>query len=81
MNKSTTLIARVGRTERAGVSNFGNPAYMVALVQDDGTITLHRTASNAGVSYGINNSEYRDELHEWHLTPTGRIKFARSISE
>lgn len=81
MSKGTTIIARVGGTQRAGVSNYGNPAFTVALVQEDGTVTLHRTMSNAAVSYGINNPEYRDELHEWHLTPAGRIKFARRLSQ
>lgn len=76
----STIIARVGNTQRAGVSAYGNPAYMVALVQEDGTVTIHRTMSNAAVSYGINNSEYRDELHEWYLTPAGRIRFARPVS-
>lgn len=81
MSKGSTIVARVGRTERAGVSVYGNPRFLVALVQQDGTTTLHRTMSNAGISYGINNPEYRDDLHEWHLTPAGSIKFARKLAD
>jgi hypothetical protein len=81
MSKNTTIVARVGRTERAGVSYYGNPAFTVALVTESGDISIHRTMSNAGISYAINNPEYREELHEWHLTPSGRIKFARKLSD
>ncbi len=81
MSKDTTIVARVGHTKREKNSYYGNPAYTVALVTENGEITIHRTMSNAGISYGINNPEYRDDLHEWHLTPAGRIKFARKLSE
>lgn len=76
-----TIIARVAQTQRAGTSNYGNPAYLVTLMQKDGTISTHRTMSNAMVSYGINNPEYRDEPHEWHLTAAGRIKYARKLTQ
>lgn len=76
-----TVTGKVVGTKHAGTSQMGNPSYDVTLsiTKIDGTDTAQpymvtvRTQSNAGLAYGIENREYRDNDHEYTLSRHGRI--------
>ena len=78
---NNTITARVIDTQRAGHSINGNPSFWVTLQTPAGDTVRLRTTNDAGLSYGINNAEYRDELHVFHLTRAGRIRYAQTIPE
>lgn len=77
----SSITGKVTRTERAGASYYGNPAFKVAIEDETGDIHLHRTSSNVMLAYAINNPEYRDEPHTFHLTRAGRITHATEVEE
>lgn len=75
------ITAKVTATKRHGTSTMGNPTYDVALEEQDGTTGIYRTMSNAGIAYEIQNRNFREQWHEYTLTPAGRIRYARKIEE
>ena len=77
---SSTLIAKVIDTKRAGTSYYGNPSYDVTLETRAGDALTLRTSSNVSFAYACTNSEYREEWHVYELTRAGRIKCARTIA-
>lgn len=72
--RSTTITARVLRTERMRSSKYGNPRFRVTLDPGEGLelVTLP-TSPDAGVAYGIENREYRDRPHAFHVNGRGHI--------
>ena len=61
---------------RLNLSANGNPAYLVKFT--DGS--ERRTSSDAGISYGIGNPEYRGVPLDVLVTRAGRIAYlARSV--
>lgn len=75
------IIAKVITTKYHGTSTMGNPTYDVTLEEPDGTTGIYRTMSNAGIAYGIENREYREQWHEYELTRAHRIRHAWKIEE
>ena len=71
------ITGTVGRVERIGHTVYGNPIMRVYVEgksadgQDQSGI--YRISDNAGIVYGIENPEYRDEPHTFALTRAGRI--------
>lgn len=55
------------------------------VVQGDGTTRLSpilctiRIQDNSGLVYGIENAEYRDEVHEYTLTKAGRVRTVQRV--
>ena len=68
-------------TERAGMSTMGNPTYRLIIEDTNGEFRTLLTKSNAGLSYGITNPEYRNALCDFELTKAHRVKYARIVSE
>lgn len=73
------ITAKITATKRHGTSKMGNPTYIVALEERDGTTGIYRTQSNSGIAYEIQNPNFKQEWHEYELTPAGRIRYARKI--
>ena len=64
---------RVVDTTRLNNSVNGNPRYIVTF--DDGSEII--TQSDAAISYGITNREYRDQPHDAELSRAGRLVHLR----
>lgn len=73
------IIAKVIATKRHGTSRVGNPSYIVALEEPDGTTEIYFTKANSGLAYAIRNRNYREQWHEYELTSDGKIRSAREI--
>ena len=85
---ASTITGKVIDTKRVGTSSMGNPTFDVVIrletidgtpVQGEQDVTI-RTQSNSGIAYGIENSFYRDETHEYTLTKAGRLKSVRKVA-
>lgn len=79
------ITGTVGRTERIGMTYYGNPIYRVYLdaVAADGSdwSGIYRISDNASIVYGIENTEYREEAHTFRLTRAGRLSgYARKVA-
>lgn len=65
----STITGKVVNVIRHGHTYYGNPTMSVQL--DTGE--TYRISNNAGLVYGIENREFRDEPHTFALTRAGRI--------
>ena len=83
-----TITGKVVDTKHVGTSSVGNPTFDVTIrletidgtpVQGEQVVTI-RTQVNSGIAYGIGNSFYRDETHEYTLTKAGRLKSVRKVA-
>jgi len=63
------VTGRIAKLDRLNNSTNGNPTWRITL---DGGEVL-RTQSDAAVSYGLSNPEYRDALVRFDLTKAGRV--------
>jgi hypothetical protein len=69
----------VTHVETVGHSNTGNPTKRVTIEHVDaygkplGIQHSYLTASNTGLAYGIDNSDYRLRPHEYDLTKAGKL--------
>ena len=66
-------------TDRAGMSTMGNPIYRLIIEDENGVFRTYLTQSNASLSYGITNPEYRDALCDFELTRAHRVAYARIV--
>jgi len=67
--KGASVTGRVTATKRIGQSRNGNPSFSVTL--NDGV--TYRTASDAALSYAIENSEYQKSPHTFGLDRDGKL--------
>lgn len=71
------ITGTVTSVKRHGHTIYGNPIMSVYLdaSADDGTdwSGLYRISDNAALVYAIENTEFRDVAHTFHLTRAGRI--------
>jgi hypothetical protein len=72
MSKQTAQ-ATVVKVIRHGHTVYGNPMMSLVLEYDDGETETFRISNNAGLVYGIENPEYREQPHTFALTAAGRI--------
>lgn len=68
-----TVTGRVTRTERIGLTVWGNPMYWVGIEDENGHDDIYRLSNDASLAYEINNPEFRDTPHAFLLTPAGRL--------
>ena len=64
-----TVSGKVIGITRHGHTVWGNPIVSVTL--DNGE--TYRVSNDAGIVYGIGNSEYRERAHTFELTRAGRL--------
>lgn len=69
MARGRTTVATIARLERAGCSRNGNPRYVIHWTNGMSSTTQ----TDAGISYGITNPEYRDVPLLVDMTPTGKV--------
>lgn len=67
-----TITGRVTAVKRHGVTYYGNPTMSIQL-DTTGPLVWWRISDNAGIVYGIENSEYRDTPHTYDVTKAGRL--------
>lgn len=76
-----SIAGRVVGVQRHGYTASGNPkmSVQIAITQIEGTpassgvpVTM-RISDNAMLVYAIENSEYREKVHEFDVTAAGRI--------
>ena len=70
--KVSSITGVVTSTKRIGQSRNGNPSFDVTLYDGVSTAT-YRTASDAALSYAIENSEYQGAPHTFSLDGDGRL--------
>lgn len=75
-----TITGTVTAVKRHGHTYYGNPMKSAYIENDEGGAWF-RLSDNANLAYGIENPEYRDEVHEFHLTRAGRVSFARKAGQ
>ena len=70
-----TITGAVVETETTGTTYYGNPI-VNALIRDTVTrvTTWYRVSHNSGISYAIDNPEFKERAHTFDLTAAGRIK-------
>ena len=68
---SNTVTGRVTAIKRHGTTYYGNPTLSVQLDTMPGVWL--RISDNAGLVYGIANSEYANTPHTYDLTRSGRL--------
>lgn len=71
------ITGTVERSERIGMTYYGNPIYRVYLkataVDGSDWSGIYRISDNAAIVYGIENPEYREEAHTYQVTRAGRL--------
>ena len=61
-------------------SIYGNPAWEIIALQEDGTVLRGKTASNALLGYEVSVSWVGENVNlAFHKTKTGRIVFDRLL--
>ena len=71
---SSTITGTVSRVERIGHTFYGNPIMRVSVRQVGAeSPAWYRISDNASLVYGIENAEYREQVHTFALTRAGRI--------
>jgi len=68
-----SLTGRVIDVRTVGHSQYGNPTRAVLIETATGEHVELRTTANSQLAYGIGNSEYRDNWHQFGLTRAGRL--------
>ena len=69
---TTFISGRVTGVKRHGHTVYGNPIMSITL-DTDSWGSWHRFSDNAGIVYGIENPEYRDTVHTFTVTKSGRL--------
>lgn len=68
------------RRERNSI--YGNPAWEIIAIQEDGSILRGKTAANALLGYEVLYSWIGDDVNlAFHKTKTGRIIFDRLLKK
>lgn len=73
MAHENTVRGKIVGTERLGTSRNGNPYYSVTIQLDSGELQTFRVSIDSACNYGIENREYRDDVHTFHLSKANRI--------
>jgi hypothetical protein len=96
MSNAETITGRIKLIEREDNSVNGNPRYtlVIELATIEGTpvatgegvnwrsnLVIVKTASDASISYAINNPEFRDSLVEFTLNGRGMVTYAKPVTE
>lgn len=75
------IIGKVISCKRMMNSKQGNPRYRVVIETPDGLSYDLLTAADHHIGYEIGNVEYRQELHEFWVGPSGTIIQAKKTEE
>lgn len=75
-----TVTGTVIDTEYASTSCYGNPAYWITLELEDGDTVRLRTSDNVMFAYACTNPEFKAEPHVYTLTRSGRIRYAKPVT-
>lgn len=69
---NASITGKVTAVKRHGVTQYGNPTMSIQL-DTSGPLVWWRVSDNAGIVYGIENSEYREIPHTFDVTKSGRL--------
>jgi hypothetical protein len=69
-----SVTGKVVAAKRDGSSQYGNPFYLVTIVNTStGYGEIFKTSANVGLSYEITNANFRDEVHTFELNKSWRL--------
>lgn len=71
----TEVIKTIASLKSGRSSALGNPSWVVTCT--DGTV--YRTQTDAQISYGLGNPEFRDVPVKFTITRNGRIRYAEPM--